>query len=156
MTDPDPAATTRLLLDAVSSAGLRAVISQGWAGLADGPLPEGIYATGPVAHARLFPRMAAVIHHGGAGTTTSAARAGVPQIVIPHLLDQFYWASRVTSLGLGPPPVSRTRLTPEKLAEAMRAIADNEILQDRAAEVGERLRASATHAADPATVLLEP
>jgi UDP:flavonoid glycosyltransferase YjiC (YdhE family) len=154
MTDPDPAATTRRLLAALSAAGLRAVISQGWAGLADGPLPEGIFATGPVAHSQLFPRVAAVVHHGGAGTTTTAARAGVPQIVIPHLLDQFYWASRVTRLGLGPPPVPRTRLTAERLAEALAAIADNDVLRDRTREVGERLRECARAATDPAELLL--
>jgi UDP:flavonoid glycosyltransferase YjiC (YdhE family) len=154
MTDPDPEATTRQVLAAVTAAGVRAVIAQGWAGLARGPLPEGVFAAGPVAHARLFPRTAAVIHHGGAGTTTTAARAGVPQIVIPHLLDQFYWSSRVTQLGLGPPPVPRHRLTAVHLAEVLTATFDNDVLRDRTREVGERLRARARAAPDPAGVLL--
>jgi UDP:flavonoid glycosyltransferase YjiC (YdhE family) len=154
MTDPDPEATTRQVLAAVTAAGVRAVIAQGWAGLARGPLPEGVFATGPVAHARLFPRTAAVIHHGGAGTTTTAARAGVPQIVIPHLLDQFYWSSRVTQLGLGPPPVPRHRLTAVHLAEVLTATFDNDVLRDRTRELGERLRERASAAPDPAGVLL--
>jgi len=103
MTDPTPEATTRAVLAAVDRVGCRAVISQGWAGLADGPLPERVFATGPVPHASLFPRCALIAHHGGAGTTTSAARAGVPQLLIPHLLDQFYWAGQIHRLGVGPP-----------------------------------------------------
>ena len=55
-----------------------------------------------VPHELLFPRMAAIVHHGGAGTTSVAAWAGVPQLVVPHLLDQFYWGGRVAQLGLGP------------------------------------------------------
>jgi vancomycin aglycone glucosyltransferase len=154
MTDPDPAATTRELLEAVSTAGIRAVISKGWAGLAEGALPEGVFATGPVAHARLFPRMAAVAHHGGAGTTTMAARAGVPQILIPHLLDQFYWSSRVTQLGLGPPHLPRTRLTGARLAETLAAIRDNDVLRERAQDVGSRLRECALTLPDAAAGLL--
>jgi vancomycin aglycone glucosyltransferase len=64
--------------------------------------------------------MAAVIHHGGAGTTTQAARAGVPQIVIPHILDQFYWASRVSALRLGPDPLRLHALTPDALTARLR------------------------------------
>jgi vancomycin aglycone glucosyltransferase len=154
MTDPDPAATTRELLEGVGAAGLRAVISKGWAGLADGALPDGVFATGPVAHARLFPRMAAVVHHGGAGTTTMAARAGVPQVLVPHLLDQFYWASRVSALGIGPPHLPRNRLTGTRLAEILTSIRDNEVLHDRADEIGRRLREGLEQAPDPATRLL--
>ena len=140
MTDPDPGATTRALLEALSQIGCRALISRGWAGLADGPLPEGVLAIGPVSHATLFPRLAAVVHHGGAGTTTTAARAGVPQIVVPHIFDQFYWARRVAELGLGPPAPRRSRLTAQPLAESLAATLDNEVLLERARELGERLR----------------
>jgi len=153
MTDPDPVGSTDLLLEAVRRAGVRAVISRGWAGLAEGALPDGVFATGPVAHAHLFPRMAAVVHHGGAGTTTMAARAGVPQVVIPHVLDQHYWAFHVARLGLGPPRIPRRRLTAAALAETLIAVADNEILRDRTAEFGDRLRHWVAAAPDPAHLL---
>jgi UDP:flavonoid glycosyltransferase YjiC (YdhE family) len=143
MTDPDPGATTRALLEALSQIGCRALISRGWAGLADGPLPEDVLAIGPVSHAELFPRLAAVVHHGGAGTTTTAARAGVPQIVVPHIFDQFYWARRVAELGLGPPAPRRRRLAAQPLAESLAATLDNEVLLERARELGERLRSRA-------------
>ena len=140
MTDSDPDATTRRILAACLDAGCRALISEGWAGLGSGPLPEGIFVTGPVSHARLFPRVAAVVHHGGAGTTTTAARAGVPQIVVPHVLDQFYWAKRVQMLGLGPPAIPRKRLCAARLADSLVATVENEVLAERAAAFGERVR----------------
>jgi UDP:flavonoid glycosyltransferase YjiC (YdhE family) len=155
MTDPDPAATTRLVLEAVEHAGLRAILSQGWAGLGRGGLPEGVTAVGPVCHASLFARVAAVVHHGGAGTTTTAARAGAPQIVVPHVLDQFHWAQRVVRLGLGPPPLPRRRLRAGELAEALRCVRDDEILAERAAEIGARLRADLAARPDPAERVLD-
>ena len=153
MTDPRPQATTRALLEAVSALGRRALISRGWAGLGDGPLPEGVFAVGSVSHARLFPRVAAVVHHGGAGTTTTAARAGVPQLVVPHVLDQFYWARRVSRLGLGPPPLPRVRLTAQRLAATLDSMLDNEVLTDRARELGGRLRDAHAAAPDPARIV---
>ena len=98
---------------------------------------------GSVDHAALFPRVAAVAHHGGAGTTTTVARAGVPQLIVPHLLDQHYWAERVRALGLGPPPLPRQRLTAMRLGAHLDAVLENELLGERARETGERLRAQA-------------
>ena len=154
MTDPDPEAATRLVLDAVERAGVRAVLSQGWAGLGRAPLPEGVMLVGPVCHASLFARVLAVVHHGGAGTTTTAARAGAPQILVPHVVDQFHWAHRVRRLGLGPPAIARRRLSAERLAAAIGAVGDNEVLAERAAELGARLRAELGARPDPADLVL--
>jgi vancomycin aglycone glucosyltransferase len=140
MTDPAPEATTRLVLAAIERAGVRAVLSQGWAGLGAGALPETVTTIGSVPHAPLFRRVAAVVHHGGAGTTTTAARAGAPQVVVPHLLDQYYWAARVTDLGLGVALPTRRRLTADALGAALAALRDNDLVSDRAAEMGARLR----------------
>jgi UDP:flavonoid glycosyltransferase YjiC (YdhE family) len=140
MTDPEPDRTTRLLLDAISDLGCRALISEGWAGYGRVALPDGVQAVGSVSHAELFPRVAAVVHHGGAGTTTMAARSGVPQLVVPHGADQFYWGKRVRLLGLGPPPLPRRRLTRERLARLLAQMLDNEVLAERARELGARLR----------------
>jgi UDP:flavonoid glycosyltransferase YjiC (YdhE family) len=153
MPDPDPAATTRLVLDAASQVGARALISAGWAGLGDGPLPEGVAVIGAASHPALFPRVAAVVHHGGAGTTTTAARAGVPQLVVPHLADQFYWGRRVELLGLGPPTIPRPSLRAEHLAEALDAIIGNETLAERAADFASRARAAAEDI-DPVEAIL--
>jgi vancomycin aglycone glucosyltransferase len=135
MPDHDPRATTRELLEAIEQIGCRALISRGWAELGDGALPGHVSLVDDVSHARLFSRTAAVVHHGGAGTTHSAARAGVPQLVVPHLLDQFYFARRVHELGVGPPALPRRKLTAARLAERVRAMLDNELLAERAAEL---------------------
>ncbi len=142
MTDPDPARTTRTVLRVVERLGCRALVSRGWAGLGEGPLPEGVATVGSVSHARLFPRCAAVVHHGGAGTTTTAARSGVPQVLVPHVADQFYWARRVRELGLGPPAVPRARLTADRLHAAVASALEAEVIGERALDLGARLRAA--------------
>jgi vancomycin aglycone glucosyltransferase len=154
MPDPSPARSTRVLLEAVRAVGCRALISEGWAGLGDGPLPEGVLRVGSVTHAHLFPRVAAAVHHGGAGTTTTAARCGVPQVVVPHAADQFYWGRRVETLGLGPPPLPRKHLTARDLSEALAATLDNEWLHSRAAEIRDRIRERRANAPDPVELLL--
>ena len=153
MPDPDPAGTTRTLVDAVVRVGCRAVIGAGWAELGGGPLPEGVIAIEAVSHPTLFPRCAAVVHHGGAGTTTTAGRSGVPQLVVPHIADQFYWARRVTQLGVSVPAMTRRRLDAAGLAAALEAILDNEIVAERARDLGDRLRAEAA-ASDPVRALV--
>lgn len=89
------------LVAAVRAQGRRMLLSQGWAGLDIIDRAADVMLVGDVSHDVLFPRVAAVVHHGGAGTTATAARAGVPQIVTPMFGDQFYWASRLVTLGVG-------------------------------------------------------
>ena len=148
MPDADAATTTRTILDAVATLGCRAVIGSGWAELGGGALPEGVITAGAVSHPELFARCAAIVHHGGAGTTTNAARSGVPQLLVPHIADQFYWARRVNELGLGPPGLGKRQLRADRLCAALGAMLDNEIVAERAREVGERLRDEA-RAIDP-------
>ena len=81
-----------------------------------------------------------VVHHGGAGTTGAALRAGVPAIVVPHTADQPFWAQRLHYLGVAPPPLPARRLTAGKLAEAIRHVATNPALAQRASEIGEKIR----------------
>jgi UDP:flavonoid glycosyltransferase YjiC (YdhE family) len=115
--------STAALLSAVRAAGVRAVIGRGWAGLGEGvAAADDVHLAGPVPHGKLFPRVAAVVHHGGAGTTANAARAGVPQLLIPHILDQHYWAARVADLGLGPAALGYARLTAPRLTQRLRAL----------------------------------
>ena len=139
MTDPDPRATTRMVLSAVERVGCRAIVSEGWAGLGDGALPANVIRSGSVAHASLFPRCAVVVHHGGAGTTTRAAQAGVPQVIVPHLLDQYWWGKRIMNMGLAPTPLPRAGLTAERLGESISSVLDNEFLSSRARAVGEQI-----------------
>jgi vancomycin aglycone glucosyltransferase len=153
MTDPNPALTTDCMLDALDALGHRAVISKGWAGLGERSLPDGVIAIGPVSHASLFGRCRAIVHHGGSGTTHTAARSGVPQVLVPHVLDQFYFERRVQALGIGPPGIPRAKLTTQRLVETLRAVLDNELLEERARELGEQLALLGPIAPDPDRVL---
>lgn len=76
--------------------------------------------------------MAAIIHHGGAGTTHTAARAGIPQIIVPHVFDQYYWANRVFKLNIGTKPIYRSHLTSHKLLASINEILANKELQNNA------------------------
>jgi sterol 3beta-glucosyltransferase len=87
--------------------------------------------------------MAAVVHHGGAGTTAEGLRAGVPAVIVPFAFDQPFWGARVKALGLGPEPIPQKQLTAERLARALRiAVTDGEMRQ-RARTCGEAIRAEA-------------
>jgi len=135
----DPERTTRAVVEAVLASRQRAVLHRGWAGLGAGDLPAQVHVVGSVPHARLFPRVSAVVHHGGAGTTAAALRAGVPQVVVPHVLDQFYWANRVHRIGVGPRAPSMRRLDTGGLARAIRTAAQSAGLRDRARELALQL-----------------
>ncbi len=141
MTDPDPAATTRLVLEVAERLGTRLVLSSGWAGLGEGPLPENVFSVGPVCHHRLFRRLAAVVHHGGAGTTSTAARAGVPQVFVPHGVDQPYWAHRAWQAGISPGSLRRRELDADRLAQLVAACTQTDLIAERARELGAALRA---------------
>lgn len=96
-----PEGIAGMAIEAIRGLGRRALVGQGWAGLGLIDDRDDCFAVGEVNQQALFGRVAAVVHHGGAGTTTTATRAGVPQIVVPQWADQPYFASRVTSLGAG-------------------------------------------------------
>jgi vancomycin aglycone glucosyltransferase len=108
----------RSLVEAARAAGRRAILSKGWAGLALLDDRPDCFAVDDVNHQALFPRVAAVVHHGGAGTTTAAALAGTPQVVTPVFADQFYWARRVVELGIGA-TTPAAGLDPAALAHAI-------------------------------------
>jgi vancomycin aglycone glucosyltransferase len=83
-------------------------------------LPPGVFVTGDVDHATLFPRVDLIVHHGGAGTTATALRAGVPQLIVPHIVDQFFHGRRIAELGLGPAPVPKAKLESSAIASALK------------------------------------
>jgi vancomycin aglycone glucosyltransferase len=140
MPDPHPQETTALFVEATRRAGVRAVISRGWANFG-GDLPDHCFAVGPVSHPRLFARMAAVVHHGGAGTTAAAARAGKPQLIVPHIADQFFFGEQVRELGIGVAPVRRSRLRASVLAARLTQLVNEASMRERAAQLGETIRA---------------
>jgi UDP:flavonoid glycosyltransferase YjiC (YdhE family) len=141
MTDPDPAATTRQVIEAAQRASCRVILSRGWAGLGAQPLPPGCLAVGPVSHSRLLPRVAAIVHHGGAGTTAAAARAGVPQLIMPHLADQYHYAAHVHALGVGARPLRRAALRADTLGRRLQTLLHDEAMRERARALAARIAA---------------
>jgi len=141
MSSKDPAATTQIMVDALKQAGQRGIISSGWAGLKADNLPDDIYLLDYAPHDWLFPQMAGVVHHGGAGTTAAAMRAGVPQTVVSHMADQPYWGRRVVELGVGPMLIRRHKLSVERLADAIQQMAATATMQQAAVELGQKVRA---------------
>ena len=134
-----------LISHAVAAArlvGCRLLVAGGWAGLdASVTASETVCAIESAPHRAIFPHVAAAIHHGGAGTTTAAARAGIPQIVVPHILDQYYWAHRIATLGLGPRSLPVDRVSIERLANRMAAALNDRRFRENARRVGARVAA---------------
>lgn len=124
---------------AVERAGVRAVVQSGWAEL--GPVGDDILVVDDLPHDWLFPRMAAVVHHAGAGTTGAGLRAGVPAVPVPVLVDQPFWADRLHRLGVAPSPVPMHELTADTLTDALRSCLDRSSYRDRATELARRIGA---------------
>lgn len=142
MRDEDPERLTRLILRALELSGQRGILLTGWGGLTAATAPANVFFVDNVPHAWLFPRMAAVVHHGGAGTTSAGFRAGVPNLITPFALDQYAWAGLATQLGVRPPGLGEMKaLTAEKLAAAIQAAVTDAGLRARAAALGEKIRA---------------
>ncbi|MGP5268691.1 glycosyltransferase [Brachybacterium alimentarium] len=130
----------RLLAEAVDRAGIRAVVATGWGGVDLQEASPRILTLDEAPHDHLFPRVSAVVHHGGAGTTAAGLRAGRPTLVAPVLGDQAFWGQRVAALGAGPEPVALRKLTVQVLADRLRQLVVDPQFSRQATAVGERLR----------------
>jgi sterol 3beta-glucosyltransferase len=141
MSHSDPQAATRLILEALQLTGQRGILLSGWGGLTRASLPTSVYLVDSIPHSWLFPQVAAVVHHGGAGTTAAGMRAGVPTIIAPFIsLDQNFWGWRVADLGVGLPPISSKHLTAEKLAQAITTATNDPVMRQKASALGAKIR----------------
>lgn len=140
MTTENPEEVSAMVLAAAKASGMRLVLLSGAAGLEPGLLSDDVIALRGLPHSWLYPRCSAVVHHGGAGTTAAALRAGVPAVVVPFHGDQPFWASRVRRAGVGPDPIPRRKLTGARLAAAIELAATDPLLRERAATLGRLVR----------------
>ncbi|MEW1830929.1 glycosyltransferase [Streptomyces sp. NPDC088196] len=138
-TVPDPERLSAEIVRALRRAGLRGVIQRGWGGLeATG---DDVLTVGEVPHAALFPRMTAVVHHCGAGTTAAGLRAGVPAVPVPIQFDEGFWAARLVALGVAPRAVPLRGLTADSLSAALVQATREPGYAERARHLGARVRA---------------
>jgi len=128
-------------LEALALSRQRGVLGMGQHRLPDRDWPSNAYVIGSVPHCWLFPRMAAVVHHGGAGTTGAGLRAGVPNVIVPFTADQPFWGRQVFRLGAGPRPIPVRRLSAAKLAQAISTAVEDGAMRARAQALGECIRA---------------
>ncbi|KAI9694531.1 MAG: hypothetical protein M1822_000147 [Bathelium mastoideum] len=129
----DPEVFTRMIFEAVSQAGVRALVSKGWGGIGGegDDVPEHIFMLGNTPHDWLFPKCAAVVHHGGAGTTAIGLKCAKPTMIVPFFGDQSFWGSMVARAGAGAKKcVPFKKLTAEKLAEGIRECLTEEARQN--------------------------
>jgi len=131
----------KITLEALAKSGQRAVLASGWGGLKASVLPGDVFMLESVPHDWLFPQVAAVVHHGGAGTTAAGLRAGKPTVVCPFMADQPFWGALVHQRGAGPKPIPQSRLTASRLAEAITAAVHDAAIQQHAADLGVKIRA---------------
>lgn len=135
----DRTRVARALLDALARTRQRAILATGWGGLGDLAATDDVHVLDSVPHTWLFPRVSAVVHHGGSGTTHEGLRWGCPSVVCPLFADQPFFGRLVADLGAGPPPILHKRLTGDRLAVAIElALSDN--VGTRAAEIGAAIR----------------
>ena len=131
---------TQIVIEALGKSGQRAVLATGWGGLADVAQSDSIHVLDAAPHDWLFPRCAAVVHHGGAGTTHEGLRWGRPTIICPLSVDQPYWGRRVLEIGVGPKPMPQQNLNSDDLAAALEAVKHPGMIA-RAEKIGVAMRA---------------
>ena len=138
---PDPARLGAAVADAVRDAGARAVVATGWGAVSDVAGGEEVMVVERAPHRWLFPRVSAVVHHGGAGTTAAGLVAGRPTVICPFQGDQHFWGAAVHRAGAGPEPLPAKKLTRERLAAAIRTAIEDSEVRSRATELSERIGA---------------
>ncbi len=131
----------RVVLEALQRTGQRGVLASGWGGMKADDLPEDVFMLDHAPHDWLFPRMSAVVHHGGAGTTAAGLRAGKPTVIVPFIADQPFWGRVVHELGVGTAPIPQKNLTVEALTTALNRVVQDADMRRRAELLGEKLRA---------------
>lgn len=136
----DAAQQTRAVVEALRAVGRRGILATGWGGLQAVPDSDRIHVLEAAPHDWLFPRCAAVVHHGGSGTTHEGLRWGRPTVICPLGVDQPFWGRRVAALGAGPAPLPQKRLSAPALAAALKAALTPDVAT-RAAALGEAIRA---------------
>lgn len=135
----NPDSFTKLILDAVKKAGVRALVSKGWSNVGGSDVPDNVFLLGNVPHDWLFQHVSAVVHHGGAGTCAIGLTLGLPTVIVPFFGDQFWWAGIVHRAGAGPQAVPYKDLTADKLADSIKQALEPE-MRTKAHELSQKMK----------------
>jgi UDP:flavonoid glycosyltransferase YjiC (YdhE family) len=127
-----------IVREALKQTNNRGVILSGWGGVKQMSSDSTLYIDS-APHDWLLPKCKMIIHHGGAGTTSAGLRAGIPTLVIPFTADQPFWGNRVHAIGVGPKPILVTKLSVEKMVDAI-VEAESNIILERAQFIGRKIR----------------
>jgi sterol 3beta-glucosyltransferase len=136
MAGRNPRRLADIAIQALTKAKLRGILATGWGGLEAYHLPENILKIDNAPHEWLFPRMSAIVHHGGAGTTGAALRAGKPMTICPFMADQPFWGECIHTLGVGPKPIPQKKLSVNKLTSALDEMSHNATMRKSAKNIG--------------------
>lgn len=140
MAGRNPQRLADIAIEALSKAKLRGILATGWGGLEACHLPGNILKIDNAPHEWLFPRMSVIVHHGGAGTTGAALRAGKPMVICPFIADQPFWGECIHALGVGPKPIPHKRLSVSKLTSALLEMSHNATIRRRAKILGQLIQ----------------
>ncbi|TFH61449.1 MAG: glycosyltransferase [Gemmatimonadales bacterium] len=141
MTHDTPDGLSDVVIEALGRSNQRGVLASGWGALPDRQLPETVMQVEDIPRQWLFPRMAALVHHGGAGTVAAALQSGVPSVVVPFGGDQFHWGRRLEALGVSPQVLPVDGLNAPSIERALRQVIDNRDISNRAVSLGRAIRA---------------
>lgn len=143
MNDNRVAERVRISIEALRKTGKRGIFLVGNSDMSRKEIliHNDIFVVGEVPHSWLFSRVSTVIHHGGAGTTAAAIRAGVPSIIVPFFFDQGFWGRRLSNLGVGPKPLVKKGLSVDTLAATVRDTVKNDEYLQRLQTLSAQIRA---------------
>lgn len=139
MASSESSKLTKIIISALEKCGTRGIIATGWGGLEADHLPDTMFKLTDVPHDWLFPRVSAVVHHGGAGTTAAGLKAGRPTLICPIFGDQPLWGTVVHELGAGPAQIRQKDLDVEKLSNAINVLLTTPSIKQRALEISEQI-----------------
>ena len=139
MSGRKPEKVTKIVVESLVEAKVRGIIATGWGGLEAADLPDSILKVEQAPHEWLFPKVSAVVHHGGAGTTAAGLRAGRPTIICPFFGDQGFWGKRVFELGVGSKPIPQRKMSVRKLTAAIWEVTTDNSIKESAADLGGKI-----------------
>lgn len=141
MSNPEPKEKTRMILDVLQRNQISAVINTSWGGLEEiNEAPENVRFVSNIPYDWIFPKMYAVVHHGGSGTTHTALKYSCPSLIVPHIVDQFYWNRTISKLNLGPKGIPIKKFNEKDFENKLLDLVNNETYKKNALAVSENMK----------------